>query len=294
VGGSGRPVVTSRLPVSAVLIVRNEQELLPRCLASLDGVTDLVVCDTGSEDDTVAVAESYGARVVRFDWCDDFAAARNYAKTHAANDWVLVIDADELLVSPFVDVEVAAAEATGRAVSVRVVPESETGWHRSVRLMRRDVDYVGKVHEVPSEVASYESDVTVMYGYSPAHDRDPDRVLRILSSIEDPTPRDLYYLAREHYYRADWEQAVDVLDRYLSVAEWMPERADGWLMKARCLWQLERGDDARTACAQAIVNNAHFREALVFMAEMSWPDNAEQWLVMAESADNRDVLFVRV
>lgn len=290
-GGSGGPVVT--VPVSAVLIVRNEQELLPRCLASLSGVTDLVVCDTGSDDDTVTVAETYGARVVRFDWCDDFATARNFAKSHAVHDWVLVIDADEMLVSSFADVEAAAAAATGPAVSLRVVPERGDGWHRSVRLMRRSVNYVGKVHEVPGVTATDDADVTVMYGYSPAHDRDPDRVLRILSSIEEPSGRDLYYLAREFYYREDWQRAVDTLDRYLPVATWMPERADGWLMLARCLWQLQRGDDARSACLQAVNNNAHFREALEFMAEMSWPDNAAQWRAFAALADNRDVLFVR-
>ena len=110
----------------------------------------------------------------------------------------------------------------------------------------------------------------------------------------DFTPRDLYYLAREYYYRERWQDAVDIIEqKYLPVASWMPERADAWLMMARCLWQMHRGEEARTACLQAINNNAHFKEALIFMGEMSWRDNRMMWWKMSEFADNRNVLFVR-
>ncbi|MDB5098550.1 MAG: hypothetical protein JWM80_2971 [Cyanobacteria bacterium RYN_339] len=85
--------------VSACLIVRNEQELLPRALASLQGwVNEIVVVDTGSTDGTVAIAEAAGAQVGHFTWCDDFSAARNAALDLATSEWVLVIDADEELV----------------------------------------------------------------------------------------------------------------------------------------------------------------------------------------------------
>lgn len=280
--------------LAAVLIVKDEEALLSRCLASLVGVDDLVVCDTGSSDRTVEIAEKAGAQVVHFEWCDDFAAARNFAKGHTDCDWVLSIDADEVLADDGVAMARAAlAEASGPGVAVRLVAEGSGHEHWVPRLFRREVDWVGRVHELPQVLASSPSNVTITYGYSPAHALDPDRVLRILSSIEDPTPRDLYYLAREHYYRRQWERAVATLDAYLARAEWMPERADGWLMMARCLWELHRGEEARTACAQAIVNNANFREALEFMAEMSWPENAERWRSFAGLADNRGVLFIR-
>jgi tetratricopeptide (TPR) repeat protein len=80
------------------MIVKNEAKNLPRCLESARGVVDeMVVVDTGSTDDTVAVAERYGARVVRFSWCDDFSAARNTAVSHARGKWILALDADEAL-----------------------------------------------------------------------------------------------------------------------------------------------------------------------------------------------------
>jgi tetratricopeptide (TPR) repeat protein len=80
------------------MIVKNEAQRLPRCLDSVHGVVDeIVVVDTGSTDDTVAVAERYGARVFHFAWCEDFAAARNEAVAHARGAWILALDADEAL-----------------------------------------------------------------------------------------------------------------------------------------------------------------------------------------------------
>ena len=84
--------------LSACLIVRDEAEMLPDCLASIRGVADeIVVVDTGSTDDTPEIARQAGARVFHFDWCDDFAAARNAALDHAQGRWILQIDADERL-----------------------------------------------------------------------------------------------------------------------------------------------------------------------------------------------------
>jgi tetratricopeptide (TPR) repeat protein len=78
------------------MIVKNEAEKLPRCLAAASPwVDEIVVVDTGSSDDTVAIAESFGARVLHYTWCDDFAAARNVSLEAATCRWALVLDADE-------------------------------------------------------------------------------------------------------------------------------------------------------------------------------------------------------
>jgi glycosyltransferase involved in cell wall biosynthesis len=82
--------------LSFCAIVKNEEKNLPRCLESVKAIADeLIILDTGSTDKTPEIARSFGAKVYSFDWCDDFAAARNAALAYVTGDWVLVLDADE-------------------------------------------------------------------------------------------------------------------------------------------------------------------------------------------------------
>jgi glycosyltransferase involved in cell wall biosynthesis len=84
--------------ISLVLIVKNEEKDLPRCLESFkDIVKEIIVVDTGSTDRTVEIAKSYGARVEYFQWCEDFAAARNESLKYATCEWILRTDADEYI-----------------------------------------------------------------------------------------------------------------------------------------------------------------------------------------------------
>ncbi len=98
VAAAARPA--DGLTLSLVMIVKDEEEMLPGCLAAVaDAVDEMVVVDTGSTDRTVEIAESYGAKVVHFPWNGSFADARNVSLDHATGDWVLYLDADEHLVA---------------------------------------------------------------------------------------------------------------------------------------------------------------------------------------------------
>lgn len=78
------------------MIVKNEARCLARCLQSIKGITgEIVIADTGSTDETVKIAGDFGAKILKFDWIGDFAAARNFAIGEANGDWILVLDADE-------------------------------------------------------------------------------------------------------------------------------------------------------------------------------------------------------
>ncbi len=85
--------------VSLCMIVRDEQEHLPRCLESVrDAVDEIVIVNTGSSDRSVEIAERFGARVLHEEWKGDFAAPRNTGLDAATGDWILVLDADEELI----------------------------------------------------------------------------------------------------------------------------------------------------------------------------------------------------
>ncbi|MCF7885860.1 MAG: glycosyltransferase family 2 protein, partial [Candidatus Marinimicrobia bacterium] len=80
------------------MIVKNEAACLADCLESVADIVDqIVVVDTGSEDDTVKIAKSFNAEVYNFEWQNNFAQARNESIKHAKSDWILWMDADERL-----------------------------------------------------------------------------------------------------------------------------------------------------------------------------------------------------
>lgn len=82
------------IPISAIVLTKNEEENLPDCLTSLGWADEIVVVDSFSTDRTVEIAQQRGARVVQHPF-QDFAAQHNFAQTQAQHDWVLFIDADE-------------------------------------------------------------------------------------------------------------------------------------------------------------------------------------------------------
>jgi glycosyltransferase involved in cell wall biosynthesis len=84
--------------ISACMMVKDEEELLPRCLESVKDVVDEIgIVDTGSNDRTVEIAESYGVKVYHHLWENDFSKHRNQSISYATSDWILIIDADEEL-----------------------------------------------------------------------------------------------------------------------------------------------------------------------------------------------------
>ena len=84
--------------ISLCMIVKNEEEMLPECLESIDGLVDeIILVDTGSTDRTIEIAQEYGAKIHHFPWINDFSAARNEAVKHATGDYLLILDADERL-----------------------------------------------------------------------------------------------------------------------------------------------------------------------------------------------------
>ena len=87
--------------ISAVLIVKNEAPRLAPCLAALRALADeIIVADTGSSDETLAIARQFTPQCHEIPWENDFAAARNRAVAFAKGPWILSIDADEVVVEP--------------------------------------------------------------------------------------------------------------------------------------------------------------------------------------------------
>jgi glycosyltransferase involved in cell wall biosynthesis len=86
------------ITISLCMIVKNEEDILGRCLEGFKDIVDeMIVVDTGSTDKTIEVAKSYGAKVYEFEWINDFSAARNYSFSKATCDFIYSADADEVI-----------------------------------------------------------------------------------------------------------------------------------------------------------------------------------------------------
>ena len=143
--------------LALVVIARDEAAHIARCLDSARPfVDDIVVLDTGSLDDTAAIARAHGARVFSFAWCDDFSAARNAALDHSDADWNLVLDADEWI--PVNAGAAALEQALAGESCVGLLPITnefdlqgrvETSVLWIARLLPCGVRYQGRIHEQP-------------------------------------------------------------------------------------------------------------------------------------------------
>lgn len=82
--------------ISLCMIVKNEESNIANCLKSAQGVVDeIIIVDTGSTDDTIAICETFNAKILNFKWNNSFAEARNFGLKQAKGDWILWLDADE-------------------------------------------------------------------------------------------------------------------------------------------------------------------------------------------------------
>jgi glycosyltransferase involved in cell wall biosynthesis len=145
------------IPVSAALIVKNEEKNIRRCLVSIRWIQDIVVFDSGSTDKTLEICREYGCRIFEGAW-SGFGPAKQFAVSQTLNEWVFVIDADEVVSPDLADAIqkiLISPDADGyriRRLSYylgRLIRHS--GWNRdyTLRLFNKQKGYFNKkpVHE---------------------------------------------------------------------------------------------------------------------------------------------------
>lgn len=192
--------------LAIVMIVKNEEESLARCLKQAAGLADKIyITDTGSTDRTREIAAAYGAVVTEYVWNQDFAAARNFALSQSDCDWNLVLDADEYLVKGGRrDLEefmkrpnrIGAIERKDYYLEEHPGGRQETAYAHSYtsRLLPRGVGYTGRIHEqVDADLPIYPLPLLFEHdGY--LRQGKAERNLRILLEEAKAFPGDSYVL----------------------------------------------------------------------------------------------------
>lgn len=230
------------IKISAVLIAKNEEARLERCLSALKShVDEIVLVDTGSTDRTVEIAESYGAKIGRFDWIDDFAAARNESLKLATGDWALWIDCDEVVdEKSWGGIREAVTRPHFGGYFIRIVnftDEAETNsyTHAPVRLFQNlpTVTFTGRVHEqvTPSldalnlPCAQLQNATIWHYGYVPsemAAKNKVERTLHLLKKQIEEEPNEAFHwfnLANAYSVGGNFDECVDAAKKCLQLME---------------------------------------------------------------------------
>lgn len=230
------------MKISACLMVKDEEKLLPQCLESINQFVDeIVVVDTGSTDATVAIAELFGAKVYHSPWQGDFSFHRNEAFKYATGDWWLVIDADEKLVTvPNLTKRIlhdwlAELSTEFNAVAVHVIDKQggKIAMNcNSARLFRANqVHYERRIHNQPIFIGACVLAPLLgleHYGYDLSPDKMKQKFTRTKNLLfqemkDNPTDYDIYfYLSQLYGHHGHPEKCRYWAQKYLATKDKMP------------------------------------------------------------------------
>lgn len=221
------------MTLSVCLIVKDESEVIGRCLnCVLKFADEIIVVDTGSTDNTVEEVRKFTDDIYFFKWCDDFSAARNFALEQAACDYVMWLDADDIITdencrkikellegSPTFDMAYLPYAAAFDGDRPTFVYYRERIFKRS-----KNFRFQGAVHEAVSPDGKIVYSDAEIY-HKKVREGEPLRNLKILQkqiacgiSLDE---RSKFYYGRELLYNKMYRECTAVLEEFL--------RGDGWI-----------------------------------------------------------------
>lgn len=230
------------------MIVKNEEETLSRCLDTIKDVVDEInIVDTGSTDNTVEIAKKYTDRVFFFEWIGNFAAARNESFKYATKDYILYLDADDVILEEDRAKLKELKNSLDPSVdSVSMFYDASTDEYGNVklryrrnRLVKRSKNYIwkGDCHqylEVHGKILN--SDISI------THKKIRHAVGRTVSIFEKKiergdifTPRDYFYYGNELRENGHYLRAIESYDKNLAIKEgWIEDKIFSCIFKGDC------------------------------------------------------------
>lgn len=216
------------ITISLCMIVKNEEDVIGRCLDCVKDIVDeIIIVDTGSTDRTKEIVSAYTSNIYDFEWIDDFSAARNYSFSKATKDYIMWLDADDVLLpediiklknlkenlSPSVDVVMMKYN-----LGVKEDGSPVCTYYRE-RLLKRSKGFkwIGNVHEcieVKGKIVTSDIAVTHKKKKVPTS-RNLDIFEKLIKKGKKLSHRELFYYARELHKNGRSDEAIKYYEKFL-------------------------------------------------------------------------------
>ena len=237
------------ITVSLCMIVKNEEDVIARCLNSVKDIVDeIIIVDTGSTDNTKEIAKGFTNKIFDFNWINDFSAARNHSFSKATMDYILWLDADDVILEedrtkfkqlkknldPTVDIVMmkynVGFDAQGNA---------NFSFFRE-RLSKSAGNYLWyePVHEylqISGNIIKADICITHKKKNTPIHGRNLAIYEEIISQGTELTTRGLYYYARELKDNGRYDDAIKYFNKFLNSEKgWLEDNITACSELAKC------------------------------------------------------------
>lgn len=254
--------------VSLCMIVRDEEDVLERCLESIaDVVDEIIIVDTGSVDNTRKIAGKFTNKIYDFQWIDDFAAARNYAFSKGTGEYLLWMDADDIFPTTekrkFFDLK----EELEKNPCDVVMMVYDAGFDKAgqatfsyfrERLIRNcpQAKWQGAVHEVIVPFGEVRR-ADIHMEHRKEKKEYSDRNLRIYEKMFSEgrklDAREQFYYARECYYHGKYEKAIEVFEIFLKEpTAWLENKLEAVRFLSYSRKALGKNEEAFDALLQGL------------------------------------------
>lgn len=249
--------IYSNMEFSLCMIVKNEEKMLGRCLHSVRDIFDeIIIVDTGSEDATKEIARMFTDKVYDFKWVNNFSTARNFSFSKATKDYIMWLDADDIMEEKQRQKLLEAKQTFDSKVDVAMLKynvqfdemgNSTFSYYRE-RIVKNDKTFYWKdpVHEAitPHGNIVY-LDIAVSHKKEGAGSG--DRNLKIYQSLLAKgvvlSARQRFYYARELMYNSMFEDAIEEFEKFLQMPEaWKENKIECCVNLSTCYEHLGKKD----------------------------------------------------
>lgn len=233
--------------ISLCIIVKDEEEVISRCLSSIEEVVDeIIVVDTGSSDNTKEIAAAFTNNIYDFKWQDDFSKARNFSFSKATKDYIFWIDADEFLDIKNKEKMLELKEKICDEIDIISMqtclckdnvcnPQMVSRRNRIVK-RNKGFKWVGNIHEYLDVSGNcYDSEIMIIHQkLKKENDRNLQIYRNMISNGVDLNDRDLLYFGKELFYNKKFDEAINILSTYIEKDVWKEDKVDALCKIAEC------------------------------------------------------------